>query len=75
MSRGTHIAYPVLLAAIQGDALAIESILNHYRGLICVLAKRTAYRPDGSVYQYVDDDIRHEMETALIYEILDFEIR
>lgn len=74
-SKKGYVTYPVLLAAKSGDVLAIESIINHYRGLISTLAKRTAYRADGTIYQAVDDDIRHRMETALITAILKFEFR
>lgn len=70
-----YVTYPVLLAAVNGDVVAIESIIEHYRGLICTLAKRTAYRADGSIYQTVDDDIRHRMETDLITAILKFKFR
>ncbi|EPH4372310.1 helix-turn-helix domain-containing protein [Listeria monocytogenes] len=36
---------------------------------------RTAYRPDGSLYQYIDTDVQHKMETDLIEAIYKFEIR
>ena len=75
MSKEKYIPYPVLLAATQGDSEAIAYILGFFRGFICSRAKRTVYRPDGSTYMAVDEDICHRMETALIQEILKFEFR
>ena len=74
-NKSAYVTYPVLLAAKDGDMQAMESIINHYRGLICTLAMRTAYRADGTIYHFVDNDIRHRMESTLIEGILRFEIR
>ncbi len=75
MNKGKYISYSTLLAAKQGDTEAIESIIEHFRGYITSRSLRTAYRPDGSSYQYVDSDVRHYMETELIEAIFRFEIR
>lgn len=75
MSENRYISYPVLLAAKQGDAEAINTILDYFRGYINSRSLRSIYRPDGSTYMAVDEDIRHRMETTLINAIFKFEFR
>ena len=75
VSEGKYISYDTLIAAKAGDVIAINTIVNHFRGYIISRSLRTAYRPDGSTYQYVDTDVQHKMETDLIEGIFKFEIR
>lgn len=75
MNKSRHIPYPTLLAATKGDTESIQYILHHFEGFICSLAKRQAYRADGSIYHVVDEEIRNRMETTLIQETLKFEFR
>ncbi|EEA7537058.1 helix-turn-helix domain-containing protein [Listeria monocytogenes] len=73
MSKGKYIHFDTLVSAKTGDIVAIQDILNQFRGYSRSL--RTAYRPDGSLYQYIDTDVQHKMETDLIEAIYKFEIR
>lgn len=75
MGDNRHIPFSVLVAAKQGDALAIAHIINYFEGFIISRAEVSVYRPDGSTTKMVDPDIRHSMEMALIETILKFEFR
>lgn len=70
-----YISFSTLMAAKQGDVEATQQIVEHFRGYITKRSLRTAVRPDGSTYQYVDTDVRHKMEMELIEAIYRFEIR
>lgn len=75
VSKGKYIHFDTLVSAKIGDIVAIQDILNQFRGYIISRSLRTAYRPDGSLYQYIDTDVQHKMETDLIEAIYKFEIR
>lgn len=71
-SQTPLLSYPVIVAASQGDPIAIQSVLRHYRGYINKLATRTLYDEYGNAYIAVDADVRDHLENALIEGIMNF---
>ena len=65
--------YAVIVAASQGDPMAVRAVLRHFEGYIAKLSTRTLYDEYGNVYLAVDEDVRNRLETALITGILDFD--
>lgn len=51
-------AYPVIVAATQGDIEAIHTILNSYAGYIAVLAMREVYDEYGNIHLCIDEELR-----------------
>ncbi|WP_256263001.1 helix-turn-helix domain-containing protein [Listeria monocytogenes] len=47
VSKGKYIHFDTLVSAKTGDIVAIQDILNQFRGYIISRSLRTAYRPDG----------------------------
>lgn len=68
------VKYPVIVEAIAGDPIAIQSVLHHYRKYISTLSTY-GYNDDfGNTHVTVDRDVYDEVEIALITGILDFEL-
>lgn len=66
--------YAVIAAASQGDPLAIQTVLRHYRAYIAKLSACTLYDEYGNAYIAVDSDVRDHLEDALISGILNFDL-
>lgn len=67
-------AYPVIVAATQGDIEALHTILNSYAGYIAVLAMREVYDEYGNIHLCIDEELRRRMETKPITRILKFKV-
>ncbi len=66
--------FEMIKAAAEGDIVAINSILDHYRGYITSLSVRKMYDEYGQVHYYVDETLRRRLETKLITVILKFKV-
>ncbi len=66
--------FEMIKAAAEGDIVAINSILDHYRGYITSLSVRKMYDEYGQVHYYVDETLRRRLETKLIMVILKFKL-
>ena len=60
----------IILAAKSGDSMAILEIMRHYSVYINSLSKRVVHDEYGNQYLYVDNEIRHKVETALLSQIV-----
>lgn len=69
-SAKSLIPMPVILAAAQGDADALATVIAHYQGYIRFLATRPVKDACGNVSCHVDEDMRLRLETKLIYSII-----
>lgn len=65
-----HITAEVILAAKAGDCEALASIAQHYASYIATLSKRPFYDEYGSRYDLVDEELRHQIESRLLYQIV-----
>ena len=63
------IPLPVILAAANGDESALAVVLSHYQGYIRFLAMRPMKDAYGNIFLCVDEDMRHMLETKLLYSI------
>jgi len=60
----------VILAAVDGDSIALASIINHYKGYIYHLALRPVQDEFGKCYLRLDDNMRLRLEAKLIASIV-----
>lgn len=72
--RKRLLPYPVIEAAVRGEAEAVNEVIRHYSGYIATLCKRTGRDATGSLCTYVDDELRGRLETKLIISILGFDL-
>ena len=70
MVHGKKINYATILAAKNGDAAAMQSILRHYKGYIAYYSKSSYFDADGTARGYIDDDIAQQIEAKLMYQII-----
>lgn len=68
------IPYPVIEAAVSGDADAVNQVIYHYSGYIATLCKRTGRDEHGNICIYVDEELRRRLEMKLIIAILSFDL-
>lgn len=66
--------FEMIKAAVGGDIVAINSIIDHYQGYITSLSVRKMYDEYGQVHYCVDETLRRRLETKLITVILKFKI-
>ena len=71
-SHQSLLPYATILAASEGDAEAISSVLEHYKRYITRLSVRLAYDPGGHIHFRVDEAMRRRLEIKLIAGILAF---
>lgn len=72
--REQLLPFPVIEAASNGDADAINQVLQHYEGYITTLSTRTLYDEYGNPHICVDEGIRRRLQTKLITAIISFQI-
>ena len=72
--REKLLPFPVIEAASNGDADAINQVLKHYEGYITTLSTRTLYDEYGNPHICVDEGIRRRLQTKLITAIINFQI-
>ena len=68
------IQYEIIDKAINGDVIALQYVVNHYRGYICTLSQKNLYDDSGNAYIGIDDEIKNILETKLIIAITNFEL-
>lgn len=64
------ITIKTILAAKAGESAALEAIARYYAPYIANLSKRPFYDEYGSRYDLIDDDIRHHIESRLLFQIV-----
>ena len=72
--RENLLPFPVIEAASNGGADAINQVLQHYEGYITTLSTRTLYDEYGNPHICVDEEIRRRLQTKLITAIISFQI-
>ena len=72
--REKLLPFPIIEAASNGDADAINQVLQHYEGYITTLSTRTLYDEYGNPHICVDEGIRRRLQTKLITAIISFQI-
>lgn len=64
----------VMYAAIAGDAIAINIILQHYERYINTLATKWTQDIFGNYYAFVEPYLKRVLETQLIIAIQKFKV-
>lgn len=62
--------YDTIVAATNGDAEAVNRIMRHYTAYIQHFSKRSYYNEYGDYNEYVDDEIRQQIEVKLMMQIV-----
>ena len=65
-----NIPYTIILAAHAGEDQALQYILRHYKSQIDYCSRRVLHDDYGNRYEYVDQDIRQNIETVLVQQII-----
>ena len=73
-TRESLLPYPIIAAAVAGDAKAVSRVVRHYSSYIAALSTRTSYGSDGYPRLQVDEELRNRLEAKLIIAILDFDL-
>ena len=69
------VPFPLIVKATDGNAEAINQIIQHYRGYMTKRSLRLMNDEYGNQSMVVDEVLRGRMETRLITKILLFEIK
>lgn len=62
--------FQTILAAKVGNSDALAEIIRHYTPYISYLSKRPFYDESGNRYEFVDEEIRQQIEARLILQIV-----
>lgn len=73
-NNAKHIPFAVIVAATNGDEVAIQEILNFYDSYISKLSLRKLYDEYGNVYMVVDSELKGRIQAAVMDMIANFEI-
>ena len=64
------IDYDTIVAAANGDAEAMNRIMSHYAAYIQHFSKRPYYDEYGDCKEYVDEEIKQQIEVKLMMQIV-----
>lgn len=64
------VPYHIILSAKNGDAKAIEKILDHYDPLITKYATRRTFDEYGNVYRVVDEDMKAQIADEIVFQLI-----
>lgn len=73
-SNGSRVPFSTIKEAIEGDTTAIKKVLDRYEGYISKLSLKRFQNKDGNIYEYVDEDMRYQLQTKLILKISNFKL-
>lgn len=66
------LSFHIIKEASKGNVIAINTVLEHYKGYIITLSTRKMYDERGEAHFCIDETLRRRLETKLITKILDF---
>lgn len=64
------LSFKTILDATKGDPLAIEKVLEHFKGYIITLSTRKLEDKYGNTYSFVDESIYRRLELKLITAVV-----
>lgn len=65
---------PTLRAAINGDNLAEQAILDHFEGYVNKLSLVTLYSDSAQSHTYLDEDIRIQLQARILESLKSFDL-
>lgn len=60
----------VIYEAMNGEEIAVEAVISHYRGYIRYLSRRPCKDALGFEHLCVDEDMQHRLEEKLVYAVV-----
>jgi len=70
----TLLPYDTITRAVNGNVEAINIVVSHYSRYINSLARRIFYDGQGVSHTYVDEQLKHRIETKLICSLSNFNL-
>lgn len=74
MEKKDQVPFAVIIAAADGDEIAIKEIINVYDSYITKLSLRPMRDEFGNVYMILDSELKGRIQSAVINMVLNFEI-
>jgi hypothetical protein len=68
------LTFPVIQCATKGDVIAINTVINHYRGYINKLSAKQLCDSEGNAFICLDEELSRRLETKLITRMLAFRV-
>ena len=65
-----RIPYKTIVAALNGDAVALVMVVRHYARYINHFSKRKFHDDFGNSMEIIDDEIRQQIEIKLMLQIV-----
>lgn len=72
-NSSNRVSFNTIEKAVKGDPIAINAIVEHYKGYILKLSTITFDECDNR-YGCIDDEMRRQLQTKLITKILKFRL-
>ena len=64
------LSFNTILEATKGNPLALEKVIEHFKGYMITLSTRKLEDEYGNTYSYVDESIYHRLELKLITAVV-----
>lgn len=62
--------FRTILEATKGEPLAMEKVIEHFKGYMIILSTRKLEDEYGNTYSYVDESIYRRLELKLITAVV-----
>jgi len=64
------LSFKIILDATKGEPLAMEKVIEHFKGYMITLSTRKLEDEYGNTYSYVDESIYRRLELKLITAVV-----
>ena len=64
------LSFKIILDATKGEPLAMEKVIEHFKGYMITLSTRKLEDEYGNTYSYVDESIYRRLELRLITAVV-----
>ncbi len=68
--KGKLLSFNTILEATKGEPLAMEKVIEHFKGYMITLSTRKLEDEYGNTYSYVDESIYRRLELKLITAVV-----
>lgn len=68
--KGKLLSFKTILEATKGEPLAMEKVIEHFKGYMITLSTRKLEDEYGNTYSYVDESIYRRLELKLITAVV-----
>jgi hypothetical protein len=74
LNTNQTLTFPVIQCATKGDVIAINTVINYYRGYINKLSTKQLFDAEGNANICLDEELSRRLETKLITRMLSFRV-